>query len=78
MQAEKKYVKRLKENFKKQQSFDILRALDDGSGKGVTESEFILAVLKHLGTISEEKDIAYWREVITILVTTLCVCYGKS
>lgn len=63
MDAEKKQLERLKEKIQKQQSFDILRSLDDGSGTGVTESEFILAVLKHMGTISEEKDIAPWREV---------------
>ena len=63
MQAERKHLIRLREKIQKQQSFDILKSMDDGSGRGVTESEFILAVLKHLGTLNEETDIAPWREV---------------
>lgn len=35
----------------------------DASGQGVTQAEFILAVLEHEGIISKEKNIIPWAEV---------------
>ncbi len=36
----------------------------DSTGQGVTQAEFILAVLEHEGIISKDKNITPWAEVI--------------
>jgi len=39
----------------------------DASGQGVTQAEFILAVLEHEGIISKEKNITPWAEKFNVL-----------
>eukprot|EP01034_Spumella_vulgaris_P031558 gene31558-38979_t len=39
---------------------DFLKTVN--GGQGVTESQFILAILEHLGTIDNAKDIKPWRD----------------
>lgn len=43
----------------------------DASGQGVTQAEFILAVLEHEGIISKEKNITPWAEVRRFSVSSL-------
>ncbi len=40
---------------------NFLGALDRGDG--VNESDFILAVLQHIGTLNLERDIVPWKKV---------------
>lgn len=61
VRAERKQLKRLEEMMEKRQHLDFISKLDKGSG--ISESEFILAVLEHIGTLDREKDIKPWVEV---------------
>jgi hypothetical protein len=48
----------------KKRDLDVLMELDKGDG--VTESEFILAVLEHIGVIDSMQHVAPWKEVFSI------------
>lgn len=61
VRAERKQLKRFEDMMIKRQEMTFLSELD--SGKGVTEPEFILAILEHLGVLNQEKDIKPWIEV---------------
>ena len=45
----------------KKRDLDVLMELDKGDG--VTESEFVLAVLEHIGVIDSVQHVAPWKEV---------------
>lgn len=49
----------------RKQEMGFIADLDKGNG--VTEGQFILAVLEHLGTLNFEKDVKPWQEVQQIL-----------
>jgi hypothetical protein len=48
---------------RKRRELEFMMQLDQGSG--VTQAEFILAILEQQGVIDPRKDIAPWREVRT-------------
>lgn len=64
LHAEKKKMQKLQAKLEKQQDLEFLADLD--YGEGITESEFILAILEHLGTLSKERDIMPWKQVIIL------------
>lgn len=61
IQAELKQLKKEEDLLVKKQNMAFISELD--KGKGVTEGQFILAVLEHLGTLNYEKDVKQWQEV---------------
>lgn len=54
-------LKKDEEVLLKKKNMAFIADLD--KGKGVTEGQFILAVLEHLGTVDYEKDVKPWQEV---------------
>lgn len=63
IQEEVKQLKKEEDILAKKQDMGFLAKLD--KGKGITEGQFVLAVLEHLGTIDYEKDVKPWQEVIS-------------
>lgn len=61
IQEEVKQLKKEQEILEKKKNMGFIAELD--KGKGVTEHQFILAVLEHLGTLDYEKDVLPWKEV---------------
>jgi hypothetical protein len=37
-------------------------------GQGITEGQFIFAILEHLGTIDFDKDVKPWKDVCSFLL----------
>jgi hypothetical protein len=60
IQAEMEQLKKDEEVLLKKKNMAFIADLD--KGKGVTEGQFILAVLEHLGTVDYEKDVKPWQE----------------
>ncbi len=61
LNEEKKQLLKMEEMMEKRRDLGFIAHLD--KGQGISESQFILAVLEHLGTISREKDIKPWKAV---------------
>ncbi len=53
-------MKQLQAKLERQQNLDFLAELDKGDGVG--ESDFILAILEHNGTLNRDRDIVPWRK----------------
>ncbi len=58
--VEVKKMKRLQAKLERQQNLDFLAELDKGDGVG--ESDFILAILEHNGTLNRDRAIVPWRK----------------
>ncbi len=66
--VERKLLRKVEDVLVKKQHLDFiaeLSGLDGRGGKqgGITEAEFVLAILEHLGTVDRKKDIAPWIQV---------------
>jgi hypothetical protein len=68
-QAEKKNIERFNRKLEKQKDLTFLSSLDEGNG--LTQSEFVLALLQHLGTIDYKKDVKPLIEVILMFAVVL-------
>eukprot|EP01033_Poteriospumella_lacustris_P008673 gene8674-6238_t len=60
IQEELKQMEKEEEILARKQEMGFIADLDKGNG--VTEGQFILAVLEHLGTLNYEKDVKPWQE----------------
>lgn len=58
LREEKKEVKRLQERLQRQKDMSFLMKLDKGNG--VSQAEFILASLDHIGVLDRQRDIEPW------------------
>jgi hypothetical protein len=58
LREEKKQVQKLQERLKKQKDMSFLMKLDKGNG--VSQAEFILASLEHIGILDRQCDIEPW------------------
>lgn len=53
----------------KRLTLEFMLSMDSG-GRGVSQAEFVLAILEHEGVISKEKDITPWLEKFNTLDET--------
>ncbi len=68
LQAEKKNIEKFKKKLEKQGDLTFLCALDNGNG--LTQPEFVLALLEHLGTIDYKKDV---KPLIEVFMADACL-----
>lgn len=66
LKSEKDQLEKIKEILIKKTNLEFLKNINDG--KGVNEAEFVLAILAHLGTIDNERDVDPWIAVSVCLV----------
>ena len=63
IKAEEKQLYAVNELHSKMRDVGFLSTLDI-DGNGITEEQFVLAMLTHLGTVDFDKDVKPWTEVI--------------
>lgn len=64
LKEEKERVKLARRLLLKRQNLDFIIKLD--KGQGITEHQFVLAILEHLGTIDYEEHVLPWKEVSSL------------
>jgi hypothetical protein len=67
IKSEEKYLKTVQKMKLKMKDLSFLSNLD--SGDGISEEQFVLAMLSHLGTVKFDRDIQPWIEVCFQYVT---------
>lgn len=56
-------MKEIENKLSKLKNMDFITDLD-ADGQGVSESQFVLAILKHIGTLDKISDIDPWIKVL--------------
>ena len=68
--AERKQLKKIEEILVRKQNLAFVSKLglrnDSVDRGGMTEAEFILSILEHLGTVDHQRDIVPWSQVTSL------------